>query len=366
MRVAHIVGRMCGDESEQVIMNYFRAIDREKVQFDIFLSKGSTKVPVDEIKALGGKLYVLPSLKKKQKYAQTLCRLLAEDNYEVVHCHLGIHSAPALKAAKKAGVSTRILHCHSTDRVSKLDAVLRVSAKRYATHLLACSQFAARRTLGALPLCRIGETPPNTKHVKLLPNAIDTEKFRYDEKKRSELRGEFKIPSKTLVFGHIGNFNGQENQGFLIDIFKSILAKHKNSALMLVGEGKDTELIKARVIAAGLSGKVIFTGAREDTDKLYSAFDCFLLPSRREELPLTAIEAQCAGLYCLFSEKISQEAEITDSAQRLSLKSSAEDWAFAALNLARLRNNSAAEQITLAGADITTAAKELESFYLSL
>lgn len=75
IRVAQILGKMNGGGAEQVVMNYYRAIDREQVQFDFYLFKGSKYVPVEEIKSLGGRLFVLPTLKHPVKYFRTLRRL---------------------------------------------------------------------------------------------------------------------------------------------------------------------------------------------------------------------------------------------------------------------------------------------------
>lgn len=372
IRIAQILGKMNGGGAEQMVMNYYNAINRENVQFDFFIFKSSKRVPVDEIKALGGRIFVLPGLKRPFRYMKVLRKLLSENGYDIVHCHLSTLSFPALRAAKKAKVRVRILHNHSTSG-GRREIVRNIAkqlfkplAKLWATDHIACSELAARWMYGAVPIVGLTEKAPPVRVVRIMKNAVDTERFRFDEKKRSELRGEFRIPSKALVFGHIGRFCPQKNQMFLIDIFKEILAKHKNSALLLAGDGEDMELIKARVIAEGLNGKVIFAGQRSDPEKLYSGFDCFLLPSNYEGLPVVGVEAQSAGLYCLFSDRVTKEAKISDGVQYLSLKTSAADWACAALCCAKLRNKNGAEQVAAAGHDIHEAAKQLEQYYLSL
>ncbi len=372
IRIAQILGKMNGGGVEQVVMNYYNAINRENVQFDFFVFKGSNKVPIDEIEAMGGRLFVLPTLKHPFRYMKTLKRLLFENGYDIAHCHLSTLSFPALQAAKKAGVRVRILHNHSTSG-GKREIVRNIAktlfkpfSKLYATEYFACSELAARWMYGSKPILSLNETAPPVKVVRLMRNAVDTEKFRYNEKKRTEVRGEFKISGKTLLFGHIGRFCPQKNQMFLIDVFSEIVKKHKNSALVLAGGGKDMELIKARVIAEKLADKVLFAGQRDNPDRLYSAFDCFLLPSNYEGLPVVGVEAQTAGLYCLFSDRVTREAKLTDGVQYISLKAGAEDWAFAAINLAKLRNEKGTEQIKAAGYDIYEAAKELEQYYLNL
>ncbi len=372
IRVAQILGKMNGGGAEQMVMNYYRAIDREKVQFDFYLFKGSKYVPVEDIKAMGGRIFVLPTFRHPFRYMKVLKKLLSENGYDIVHCHLSTLSGMALKAAKKAGVRVRILHNHSTSGGAReltrniAKSVLKPFAKQYATDYLACSELAARWMYRNMPVCGLTEKAPPVKVARVMRNAVDTDKFRYDGKKRSELRKELNIPASMTVFGHIGRFCPQKNQSFLIDIFNQILAQHKNSVLIMAGEGSDKELIQARVIAAGISDRVIFAGQRSDTEKLYSAIDCFLLPSNYEGLPVVGVEAQSAGLYCLFSDKVTKEAKLTDSVQYLSLKTSAADWACAAVCCSKLRNKKGAEQVRKAGYDINDAARELEEFYLSL
>ena len=372
IRVAQILGKMNGGGAEQMVMNYYSAIDHENVQFDFFIFKGSRHVPVDEIKTMGGRIFVLPTLKHPFRYVKVLKKLLTENSFDIVHCHLSTLSFLALRTAKNAGVRVRILHNHSTSGGKRelvrniAKKLLKPFSKHYATEYLACSELAARWMYGSIPVCGLTESAPPVKVARVMRNAVDTEKFSYDEKKRHELRRELNIPASMTVFGHIGRFCPQKNQSFLVDIFKEILVQNKNSVLIMAGEGGDKELIQAQVIAAGISDRVIFTGQRIDTDRLYSAFDCFLLPSNYEGLPVVGVEAQSAGLYCLFSDKITKEAKITDSVQYLSLKTSAADWACAAVCCSKLRNKVGAQQASDAGYDIKGAAKELEKYYLSL
>lgn len=369
IRVAQLLGKMNGGGAEQVVMNYYRTIDREKVQFDFYLFKGSKYVPVEEIKAMGGRLFVLPTLKHPLKYLKTLRRLLKENDYNIVHCHLSTLSYLPLLAAKQAGVPTRILHNHSTSggarewhrNLAKL--LLKPLAKVNATDYFACSEHASRWLYGSRAAVSLSEPEIAVKRVRIMPNAIDTEKYSFNEKKRQEIRRDLKIPESMLVFGHIGRFCPQKNQSFLIDIFKEIIKQYKNSCLVMAGTGDDMELIQAKAVAAGVSDRVVFAGQRSDADKLYSGFDCFLLPSNYEGLPVVGVEAQCAGLSCLFSNKVTPEAKITGSAQFLPLGNAAE-WACAALCCAGLRNKDAAAQIAAKGFDIHSAAADLAAFYL--
>ena len=370
LRVAQILGKMDGGGTEQVVMNYYRSIDRERVQYDFFAFMNSKHIPAEEIKSLGGGLYLLCGFRMPFRYVRTLARLLKENHYDIVHCHLGVHSFLPLLAAKKAGVPVRIIHSSRTSGGmreplrSALKALLKPLAGLHATERFACSELSARWLFGKKPVCEIDDDNAPQCAVRILRNAVDTKQFAFDSAKRTKLRGEFKVPSNALLFVHVGRFCPQKNQQFLIDIFSEIVKQHPNSRLIMVGEGGDMEVIQARIIKAGLLAKAFFAGRRSDVDAFYSAADCLLLPSLYEGVPLVGIEAQCAGLSCLFSDKIPPEAAITASARFLSLKTPAEDWAFAAIQCARLRRHSAAAQIAEACRDIGAEAEKLCSYYI--
>lgn len=370
LRVAQILGKMNGGGVEQVVMNYYRNIDRTRVQFDFFAFMNSKHIPAEEIKSMGGGLYLLCGFKMPFRYVKTLTRLLKENKYDIVHCHLSTLSFLPLFAAKRAGVPVRIIHNHSTSGGAReflrniAKALLKPIAACFATERFACSQLAARWMFGSKPICSIDDQNAPKNAVRILHNAVDTKQYAFDSAKRTKLRGEFKVPSNALLFVHIGRFCPQKNQHFLIDVFTEIVKQHKNSRLIMVGEGKDMEVIQARIIRAGLLSNALFAGQRADADAFYSAADCFLLPSNYEGLPVVGVEAQAAGLYSIFSDRITKEAKLTDSVQFLSLKTSAQDWAFAAINCAKLRNDKAAAQISAAGYDIAKEAEKLTDYYL--
>lgn len=368
IRVAQILGKMNGGGAEQVVMNYYRAIDRGKVQFDFFCFKSSGLVPAEEIKAMGGGLYLLCGFSRPVRYVRTLSEILKRNSYTIVHCHLSTLSFLPLFAAKKAGIPVRILHNHSTSGGAReivrnaAKALFKPLAKLFATDRFACSELSAGWMYGKSPTAELCDTAAPKKAVRVMKNAIDTKLFCFDEQKRKSLRKELHIPEKAPVVLHVGRFCPQKNQQFLVDIFSEV--NDKKARLVMVGTGEDMELIKARVTAAGLSKRVIFAGQRADIERFYSAADCFVLPSNYEGLPLCGVEAQCAGLYCVFSDKVTKEVKLTDGAQFLSLKTPPRDWAFAVMACSKLRNPNGAEQTATAGYDIHEQAGELLNYYL--
>lgn len=288
IRIAQIIGKWLGGGVESVVMNYYRHLDHDKIQFDFICDDDSTNIPYDEIEKLGGKVILIPPYQKVFKYQKELRRVLRDGKYKIVHSHINTLSVFPLYAAKKVGVPVRIAHSHSTTNKKEwkknlLKQVLRPFSKKYATNYMCCSELAGRWLFG--------DKTYDEGKVYLLNNAIDLDKFKYDKKIRDKKRKELGIKEDTIVIGHIGRFVAQKNHTFLIDIFNQFHKKEKNSILLLAGQGPLQEEIKNKVRELGLDDSVRFLGQRNDANELYQAFDVFLLPSLYEGLPVVGVEA---------------------------------------------------------------------------
>lgn len=323
IRIAQIVGKWLGGGVEAVVMNYYRHLDHDKIQFDFICDDDSTNIPYDEIEKLGGKVILIPPYQKVFKYQKELRRVLRDGKYKIVHSHINTLSVFPLYAAKKVGVPVRIAHSHSTTNKKEwkknlLKQVLRPFSKKYATNYMCCSELAGRWLFG--------DKTYDEGKVYLLNNAIDLDKFKYDKKIRDKKRKELGIKEDTIVIGHIGRFVVQKNHTFLIDIFNQFHKKEKNSILLLAGQGPLQEEIKNKVRELGLDDSVRFLGQRNDANELYQAFDVFLLPSLYEGLPVVGVEAQASGLLCFFSDDMTKETKVLDSTVFMSLSNTAEEW----------------------------------------
>lgn len=324
IRVAQIIGKWLGGGVEAVVMNYYRYIDKDKIQFDFICDADSTNIPYDEIEKLGGKVILIPPYQKFLKYHKELKRVLKEGNYKIVHSHINTLSVFSLFAAKCAGVPTRIAHSHSTTNKKEkkknlIKQILRPFSKLFATDYMCCSELAGRWLFG--------NKEYDKGNVYLLNNAIDLNKFKYDENIRKVKRKELNIINdNTLVIGHVGRFVEQKNHRFLIDIFNEVYKQNNNSILLLAGQGPLMEEIKEKVKKLGLEKCVEFLGQRNDINELYQAFDIFCLPSLYEGLPVVGIEAQATGLLCIFSDDMTKETKVLESTQFLSLKQSSKEW----------------------------------------
>ena len=314
IRVAQIVGKMNGGGVEAVVMNYYRHIDRSKVQFDFLVDSDSTLVPREEIESLGGRVFEIPPYQHVAEYQRELQRLFKQEGWKIVHSHLNALSVFPLRAAKRAGVPVRIAHSHSTSGKGEyaknvLKAVLKTQSNRYPTHRFACSKFAGEWLFG------------DAAEFEVVYNAIDLDRFRFNAEARAQARADLGLVGNQFAIGHVGRFTAQKNHAFLIDVFAEVAKRRDDAVLLLVGTGEAGASVKALVDERGLTDRVKFLGQRSDVNRLYQAFDAFVLPSLYEGLGLVGVEAQVSGLPCLLSDAITREVDVTGECKFLSIDS---------------------------------------------
>ena len=364
VHVAQIIGKWVGGGVESVVMNYYRYIDRTKIQFDFICDDDSTNIPYEEIEKLGGKVILIPPYQKVFKYHNKLKKILKEGHYKIVHSHINTLSVFSLFAAKCAGVPVRIAHSHSTTNKKEkkknlLKQLLRPFSKLFATDYMCCSELAGRWLFG--------DKAYDKGNVYLLNNAIDLDKFKYNETLRKKKRKELGIKDDTLVIGHIGRFVAQKNHDYLIDIFNEIHKKNNNSVLLLAGQGPLMEEIKNKAKELNLDDSVKLLGQRNDANELYQAFDVFLLPSLYEGLPVVGVEAQAAGLLCYLSDDMTKETKVLDITKFMSLNNTPEEWADNILDdVKKYKRIDVSKEMTAKNFNIKEEVKRLEKYYLNL
>ena len=343
---------------EAFMMNYFRAIDKSKVKIDFLVHGYGKGVYDDEIIAAGSTIHHVPTKSKHPiKYARELKRILLNEKYDVVHSHLDAMSGWVLKIAKECGVPVRIAHSHNTDHLTnnKLKRIVNDFAKKqipiYATDLIACSKMAGEWLFGS-----------DAKFV-IVKNAIPINDFIFDKAMRQKIRDEYDWSDK-IVLGHVGRFDYQKNQEFLIELLQRLLKKKSKYRLVFVGGGDDMEHIKALAEQKGVQKQCYFMGSRPDVNKFYNAFDIFLLPSRFEGLGIVAIEAQVNGLPSVVSLGVPEEAVLCKNVLRLSLEKICE-WEKAVLEIDLKRKKENPAEVEKAGYSIQKEVAWLEEFYLS-
>lgn len=356
IRVLHVVTYMGRGGLETMIMNYYRNIDRSKVQFDFLTHRYERWDYDDEIEELGGKIYHLPRLNPfSPKYLKVLDDFFRmHKEYKIVHCHQDCLSGIVLKYAKKNGVPFTIAHSHSSNQNKDLKYLIKFIVKKsipkYADYLFACGEEA-------------GKWMFNTSNFTILNNAIDTTRYMYNEEKSFDMKEELGITGK-FVIGHVGRFRREKNHSFIIDVFKKVSEKNSDSVLLLVGDGSLEEEIKNKVDDLGLAEKVKFLGARDDVNNLMQAMDIFLLPSLYEGFPLTMIESQASGLYCIISDKVPKECIVTDNVKFIKIYENLDYWAEEIIKSKNYKRKNSDNEIQNAKFDIKSNAIWLQEFYL--
>lgn len=372
IRVLHITEMLQAGGIESFIMNVYRNIDRSKVQFDFLLTRDEEEFYDEEVKTLGGRKITINVDKKKNVFVRVfleskqLYKILKNSDYNIVHVHSGTPLRVLyLVAAKLANVKTRIYHSHSAEvkgphsmlKIKKqIFKCLKTLFKFVGTDFFACSEAAAEWMY-----------PQNllkNNQVKVIYNGIELDKFKFNPEVRSQYRKELGIED-NFVIGHIGRFTNQKNHDFLIDIFNELYKMDKTARLLLIGAGELEDDIHKKVERLGLSDKVLFLGVRSDVNKIMQSMDVFLLPSNYEGLPVVGVEAQAAGLQCVFSDNVTKEVAITQNTQFMSLSEPNNEWAkyISSLKNTESKKNTS-DSITRNGYNIEKTVKELESLYI--
>lgn len=369
LRILHVVGvmRRGGGGIETLLMNLYRHLDLEKVQFDFMLHGDIYGEYEEEIKELGGKIFRVPRYRgiNHLDYTRAWDIFFKEHpEYQIIHGHIRSTAAIYLKIAKKYNCAT-IVHSHSTDSRGnwierRIKDFFQYPIRFRADYFFACSYKAGEWLFGK-KICA-GD------RFKIMNNAIDVEAFLYNAALREKKRREELLGDK-FVIGHIGNFSRPKNHHFILKIFERVCELDNNCILVLVGGGDDKirEDIERRASTSGLDNKIKFLGTRPDVDELINAFDVFLFPSLHEGLGIAAIEAQANGLKCVLSDVIPHEIQITDNLDFLSLQAPVDTWVQKILGY---KNNYVREDmrecIRNHGYDIRETVKWLTTFYYSI
>ncbi len=362
VKILHIVGKMDQGGIECLLMNLYRDIDKNKVQFDFLVHSKDTGFFDDEIEALGGKIFnvISPfSIKGLFLYRKQLSKIFqSHKEYNIVHSHMNTFSGIILKQAQNCNVKYRIAHSHTTIAASKLKTPLwklsRLFGQKSITHRFTCSKDAAFWSFGKY-----------ADQAKLFKNAIDTDKYRFRPEYRQRYRDKLNLNNKFII-GHVGRFNEIKNHSFLIDVFSKYSLNNNHAMLLLIGDGPLMSEIQTKVKNMGLEKSVLFLGNRNDVDKLLNVMDVFVFPSINEGLGIVAVEAQTSGLPCIVSSALPTEVQLSNQLEFVHLENGADNWAnhINKLQLNNLRKE-AHHVVIEKGYDIKSNAKRLTQFYLN-
>lgn len=328
--VLHVVGRLDIGGAESRIMDMYRNIDRDKVQFHFMQHTKDRCAFEEEVECLGGKVYHVPRFNVKNYFSYKKAWkdfFKVHPEIKVVQGHMTSTAAIYLPIAKKAGVEITIAHARSAGvdpgLKGHLTRFLRRNLYKKCDYRFTCSDMAGEAVFGDQNLI--------PRKATFIPNAIDVDKFKFNKEIRDQIRYELGIDNK-FVIGHVGRFSHMKNHRYMLQILERCIKIEKEkrlpeTVLMFLGDGELKEEIMEQAVAMGISSRVLFMGSKRDVHRYYQVMDYFLLPSLYEGLPGTAIEAQASGLPGIMSDTVTKEAVVTDLLQMRSIKEDAGLWA---------------------------------------
>lgn len=339
IRVLHVVGSMGRAGTETWLMGVLRRADKVRFQFDFLVhSRTSGRTPGvydDEIVKSGGRILYCQMSRNHLKYAIDFLRTLREYGpYDVIHCHLRFYTGFIIALSALAGVRVRIAHSHNSSDIDEntvwrrlYRAAMHGLLQRFPTTGLGCSQDACVSFFGA-------NWQANPR-FRVLYCGIDLESFVHVPP-REVVRQQLLIPDHGFVVGHVGRLDAQKNHTFLLKVAAHMLRLQPDMWLLLVGDGALRGAVEQQAHDLGIGHRVVLAGVRADVPALMQAMDLFLFPSLFEGLPLALAEAQAAGLRCIISDAIPQEADIVPGLlTRLPLSAPPANWAQVAIEAAK-------------------------------
>ena len=362
-KVLHLMGGADIGGISSVVVNYYTHIDRTQIHFDIATTTNKYGINAEKLNHLGAIFFrvTLKSIDRKA-FKQDLKKILIANDYDAIHVHENHTSWVALQVAKECGIKCRVAHAHTAGPQSFYPKLLlkqfigKVLNAYYATNLIACGQKAGEFIFGRFNMSK-------SKAI-ILPNAIDTQKFSYDEIVRQKIRTELRIENRFVV-GMVGRVASPKNNVGSLALFKAIKRRIPNAIFLIVGDGEDMPKLKKAICISNLQNDVVCLGSRNDVNQLFQAFDIYILPSFYEGFPVAAVEALATGLPVLLSDTITRELEFGSAVRYLPLNDH-ESWANAACEFihdeARINRVS---EIERNGLDIRQTSLLLQNLYLS-
>ena len=366
VKVLYFVDRMLRGGIQTLVIDWVSRFDKKKIQVDFLLLDDGKDYELEyELKNMGCKVYKLKNIWVKSpidfmRYKKAIGNFFSQHNdYDVIHLHSSSKNYIVLKYAKKYGIRTRIAHSHNidfqTNNILKkiIGDLFKIPLRKYATDYFACSRLAGQWLFGKKIV--------NSSKFKVIHNAVDYEKFKFNNEVRTMIRNEFGFADNDIIIGHVGRFTNQKNHTFLIDIFNECHKQNCNYKLLLVGTGELESKIKDKVNQYKLNESVFFAGFRNDVSNCMQAMDIFVFPSNFEGLGLALVEAQTVGMPCLATkDTIPKEVKINNNFEFIELDK--QKWVEKIIK-SDLRKIDSKMNLKKNGYDINEVIKELTYIY---
>lgn len=289
--------------------------------------------------------------------------LVRKGKYDVVHIHSDVSNKLFIMglAARMGGCRKLMFHSHANgvdgnNRTFKklFHFVCKWWLRFIGTHFLTCSELAAQWMYPNI----------NKERILMVPNGIDLSRFAHKTDVRSRVRQQLGLTTQ-MVIGHVGRFAYQKNHTFLLEVFAALCAQRPDVRLLLVGQGDLQEAMRTKAQTIGIEDRVIFYGVTDQPEDLFQAMDLFALPSHFEGLPIVGVEAQAAGLPCLFSSCITRQVKLNPNVDFLSIDipNSPALWAQKMTEMMGQREEDATRNLTQAGFAIQNTVETIWKIY---
>ncbi len=241
------------------------------------------------------KVISLPFSKKYIKKLRTsvvrqLAKIIEEHEIDIVHCQ---RHKPTVYGTLAAWLSNRkvqvLTTVHGRNRTRTLGRkITNTVLFKKITHIISVS-LAVRDD--------ILETNWNLSPNKVVNvyNGIDTTAYSKTALTKGEARNRLGIPPGAgFVFGTVGRLTEVKGHDILLKSFAKVIREFPDSCLVIAGEGRLEQELRALAKALNINNKVFFLGFRNDIPNILRAYDCFVLPSLSEGHPLSLLESMAA------------------------------------------------------------------------
>ena len=239
----------------------------------------------------------LNSISSYIKYKKEVDNFFKNHNdYKIIHLHGTSKNYYILKVAKKYNIDIRIIHSHNTNFYTNnvfkkfIGNILKNKLIKYSTDFFACSKDAGKWLF-------------KNKEFTIIPNGIEIDKFKYNNKFKNELIKKYNLKNKFII-GNIGRITYQKNSLFLLDILKDVKEEKNNAFLIIIGSGNLEDKLNKKIKEYNLENDVLLLNNINDIYKYYNLFDCFVLPSLYEGFSIVVLEAQINGLKCIVNKNV--------------------------------------------------------------
>jgi glycosyltransferase involved in cell wall biosynthesis len=273
----------------------------DKKRFNvIFIYISGYGVEKNLLKEAGYKVFYLSNIQRINTFRFSilfrLVRILKEHNVDIIHCHRHKSMVYGTIAAVLAKTPVVLSHVHGLDRTRNMGRrLLNFFLFKRVNRIIGCARSVREDVL------KNNWSVPREK-ISVLENSVDYERFADVSISKEDAKRILGLPSDAFVFGTIGRLTPTKGQLYLIEAFAKVKQKLPKSMLLLIGDGRLENVLRAEASKTGFGKSIHFFGWRTDIPQILKALDVFVLSSLAEGTTRAILEAMAAGVPCVATE----------------------------------------------------------------